>query len=202
NVCGFFNGLGSLSMAGRTDAWIIAQMFRGHGIEPTAERHRAVHDLYVQYLSQEILQPGPRKGVLPGVRHLLDTLASQDDAYLALLTGNFRHGAQIKLEHFDLWHYFATGAFGDEAHDRNGLLWAALASVEEASGLRVRPADVVIIGDTPLDIAVAVAGGARSVGVATGSYDVDTLLATGADAAFLDLDDPDRVLAALRRLRW
>ena len=41
----------------------------------------------------------------------------------------------------------------------------------------------VIIGDTPLDMAVAVAGGARSIGVATGNYDVETLLESGADAA-------------------
>ena len=65
----------------------------------------------------------------------------------------------------------------------------------------MRPADVVIIGDTPLDIAVAVAGGARSVGVATGNYDVDTLLESGADAAFVDLEDTERVLAALIRPR-
>lgn len=201
DVCGFFNGLGSLSMAGRTDAWIVAQMFLAHGLEPTEERLRAVHDTYVVYLSEEILHPGPRKGILPGVRHLLDTLASQDDAYLALLTGNFRRGAEIKLEYFDLWRYFATGAFGDAAHDRNGLLWKALANVEAAGGPSVRPADVVIIGDTPLDVAVAVAGGARSVGVATGSYDVDALLASGADVAVPDLGDPERVLAALKRPR-
>ena len=61
----------------------------------------------------------------------------------------------------------------------------------------MRPADVVIIGDTPLDIAVAVAGGARSLGVATGNYDVETLLESGADAALPDLDDLDAVLDAL-----
>ena len=201
DVSGGFNGLGLLSMAGRTDAWIIAQMFLAHGLEPTAARQQAVHDVYVQYLAEEIVQPGPRKGVLPGVRHLLDTLASQDDAYVALLTGNFRRGAEIKLEHFDLWRYFATGAFGDESQDRNELLWTAMATVKDASGLTFRPADVVIIGDTPLDVAVAVAGGARSVGVATGGYGVETLLASGADAAFPDLDDPERVLAALKRSR-
>ena len=70
-----------------------------------------------------------------------------------------------------------------------------------AGGPHVRPADMVIIGDTPLDIAVAVAGGARSVGVATGNYDVDTLLESGADAAFVDLEDTERVLAALIRPR-
>jgi phosphoglycolate phosphatase len=141
--------------------------------------------------------PGPQKGVLRGVRPLLDTLATEDSAYLALLTGNFRRGAEIKLGHFDLWRYFRAGAFGDDSHDRNGLLWKALANVEAAGGPAVRPSDVVIIGDTPLDIAVAVAGGARSVGVATGSYDVETLLESGADAALPDLGDVQAVLEAL-----
>lgn len=201
DVFGFSNGLGSISMAGRTDAWIVSQMAATHGLEYDPARLQDFQASYLGHLAQEILQPGPQKGILPGVRHLLDTLASQDDAYLALLTGNFRRGAEIKLEYFDLWRYFATGAFGDDSHDRNGLLWTALAAVEAAGGPHVRPADVVIIGDTPLDIAVAVAGGARSVGVATGSYDVDTLLESGADAAFEDLDDTERVLAALMRPR-
>ena len=50
---------------------------------------------------------------------------------------------------------------------------------------------------TPLDVAVAVAGGARSLGVATGSFDVDTLLESGADAALPDLSDAEAVLRAL-----
>ena len=72
-----------------------------------------------------------------------------------------------------------------------------MANVEASGGPAVRASDVVIIGDTPLDIAVAVAGGARSLGVATGSYDVETLLASGADAALPDLSDPEAVLDAL-----
>ena len=61
----------------------------------------------------------------------------------------------------------------------------------------MRPVDVTVIGDTPLDIAVAVAGGTRSIGVATGNYDVETLLESGADVAFANLDDVDAVLDAL-----
>ena len=61
----------------------------------------------------------------------------------------------------------------------------------------MRPSEVVVIGDTPLDIAVAVAGGARSLGVATGSYDVETLLESGADAALPDLSDLAAVMDAL-----
>ena len=197
DVFGFSNGLGSISMAGRTDAWIVSQMAAEHGLEYDADRFRAFHESYVRHLAGEVVLPGPQKGVLAGVRPLLDTLVSHDNAYLALLTGNFKRGAEIKLEYFDLWRYFSTGAFGDDSHDRNGLLWKALANVEEAGGPHVRPSEVVIIGDTPLDIAVAVAGGARSLGVATGSYDVETLLESGADAALPDLGDLEAVIEAL-----
>lgn len=196
-VFGFSNGLGSISMAGRTDAWIVAQMAAEHGFDVDPESLRRFHESYVAHLANEVLLPGPQKGVLPGVRQLLDTLVSEGNAYLALLTGNFRRGAEIKLEYFDLWRYFEAGAFGDDSHDRNGLLWKAMASVAAAGGPSVRPADVVIIGDTPLDVAVAVAGGARSLGVATGSYDVETLLESGADAAVPDLDDLGTVMKAL-----
>ncbi len=196
-VFGFSNGLGSISMAGRTDAWIVAQMAAEHGFHCDEDGFRRFHDCYVGHLSGEVHKPAPQKGVLPGVRQLLDTLVSRDHAYLALLTGNFRRGAEIKLEHFDLWRYFETGAFGDDSHDRNGLLWKAMAAVEAAGGPAVRPADVVIIGDTPLDIAVAVAGGARSLGVATGNYDVETLLESGADVALADLSDVKAALEAL-----
>ena len=197
DIFGFSNGLGSISMAGRTDAWIVSQVLAEHGIADAGADLQRFHDVYVHHLAAEVLQPASEKGVLPGVRLLLDALAARDDVYVALLTGNFRRGAQIKLEHFGLWRYFNAGAFGDDSHDRNGLLWTAMANVEASGGPRVRPSDVVIIGDTPLDVAVAVAGGARSLGVATGSYDVDTLLESGADAALSDLSDAEAVLRAL-----
>jgi phosphoglycolate phosphatase len=200
DVFDYSDGLTSVSMAGRTDAWIVAEMAALHGRSSDADRLRQFRDVYVRYLAEEIHRPGPRKGVLPGVRPLLDTLASRDDAYLGLLTGNFHEGARIKLEYFDLWRYFGAGAFGDDAHDRNGLLWKAMAAVEAAGGPAVRPSEVVIIGDTPLDVAVAVAGGARSIAVATGSYDVETLLGSGADVALPDLEDRPAVLEALARM--
>jgi phosphoglycolate phosphatase-like HAD superfamily hydrolase len=197
DVFGFSNGLGSISMAGRTDAWIVAQMAAEHGLEYDAQRFRAFHDSYVRHLADEVLLPGPQKGVLPGVRPLLDALLLRSEPYLALLTGNFKRGAQIKLEYFDLWHYFGAGAFGDDSHDRNGLLWSAMSNVEAAGGPHARPSEVVVIGDTPLDIAVAVAGGARSLGVATGNYDRDKLLESGADAVLTDLSDVGGVMRAL-----
>ncbi len=69
--------------------------------------------------------------------------------------------------------------------------------VGELGGPAVAPSDVIIVGDTPLDVAVAIAGGARSLAVATGGYGVAALQASGADVVFEDLRDVDAVVAAL-----
>ena len=135
---------------------------------------------------------------MPGVTALLDALAEDDDVFLALLTGNYEAAARLKLEHFNLWRYFRSGAFGDDAPDRNGLVPKALARVAGEGGPAFSPGEAVVIGDTPLDVACAAVGGARSIGVATGNYSVDDLHAAGAHEVFADLRDTEAVLAAIR----
>src|SRR5471032_1940643 len=127
-----FNGV---PFNGCTDAWITTQAAARHGIDP-AELSR-FKPLYLQYLADELQRPvsTQRKGIMPGVRELLDVLAQRDDVFLALLTGNFVEGARLKLEYFDLWRYFACGAFGDTVRERNDLLAEALAKVTACSGL-------------------------------------------------------------------
>jgi phosphoglycolate phosphatase-like HAD superfamily hydrolase len=185
-----------IPMFGRTDAGILFDAAATHGIStPELARFRGV---YLAHLATEVGKPGPRKGIMPGVRPLLDSLANRSDVYLALLTGNYEEAARVKLEYFDLWRYFRCGAFGDEATDRNILLPKALDRVRECGGPDVGPADVVVVGDTPLDVACAAAAGARSIAVATGSYDVDALRAAGADVVLTDLSDESDVLRALQ----
>jgi phosphoglycolate phosphatase-like HAD superfamily hydrolase len=191
------NAMDDVPFAGRTDTWIVAQVAAAHQVrydDQAVERLRAA---YIQHLAVEIQEPGPGKGVMPGVRSLLQALSRREDSYLALLTGNFEEGARVKLEYFDLWRYFRCGAFGDYALERNGLLSRALARVRTCGGPSVEPAAVVIVGDTPLDVAVALAGGARSLAVATGGYDVETLRASGADVVLDDLSDVPSVLDAM-----
>lgn len=187
------------SLGGRTDAWVLATLAANHGVTAHSERAR-FRDLYLKYLPIELEKPGPRKGVMPGVRPLLDALSTRQDVHLALLTGNYHGGARAKLEYFDLWRYFRGGAFGDEALDRNGLVHEALAAVVECGGPTVVPADAVIIGDTPLDVGCAVAVGARCIAVATGSCGADELRAAGAEVVFADLSDTAAVLGAIDRL--
>ena len=187
-----FNGI---PFNGRTDAWILSSAAGRHGIDAGALPR--FKPLYLEYLADELQQPGPRKGVMPGVRPLLEALSSRDDVLLALLTGNFAEGARLKLEHFDLWRYFTCGAFGDVVHERNHLLADALSQVTASSGLAAHPSRTVIIGDTPLDVGVALFGGTRSIAVATGGHTADELRTSGADVVFEDLSDVKSVLAAL-----
>jgi phosphoglycolate phosphatase-like HAD superfamily hydrolase len=197
DMFGVPDALNGFSVSGRTDPWILREIAGRHGLEWDAAAMARFHDVYVGHLEKQIREPGPRKGVAPGVRPLLDALVARDDVFLGLLTGNFEASARIKLEHFDLWRYFRGGAFGDGALERNALLLTALARVEAVGGPRVAPHDVVIVGDTPHDVGVAVAGGARAVAVATGTYDAAALRATGADVVLEDLSDLPTSLGAL-----
>lgn len=196
DVFGVRQGLSGIPMAGRTDAWILAQAATTHQLACDETRIRSFQESYLKRLAAEVHEPGPRKGIMPGVRALLDQLSDRDDVYMALLTGNLEGGARVKLEYFDLWRYFPCGAFGDELHDRNELLDIALERVT-ASGGPVSPSEVIVIGDTPLDVAVAKRGGARSLAVATGGYDAATLQACGADVVLESFSD---VMAALTAL--
>jgi phosphoglycolate phosphatase len=184
-----------IPMAGRTDTWILSNAAAAHGIPPSALS--AFEDAYLGHLKRELEPPNPRKTMMPGIRPLLDALASRDDTYLALLTGNYAKAARLKLECFDLWRYFPCGAFADDAADRNSLLPRALERIRACGGPAVHPADVIVVGDTPHDVACALAGGARPVGVATGPFNVQQLRDSGAEAVFEDLSDTDAFLKLL-----
>jgi phosphoglycolate phosphatase-like HAD superfamily hydrolase len=198
DVFGVRDGFAGLSMAGRTDSWILADAAAAHGIPLDSPALRRFEDIYLQRLRNEITKPGDsRKGVMPGVVELLDALDHRDDVFLALLTGNYEEAARVKLEYFDLWRYFRCGAFGDAAPDRNGLLPRALHSVAACGGPRFAATDATVIGDTPLDIACAKYSDARSIGVATGLHSTAELRRAGADVVFDDLSDTATVLRAL-----
>jgi phosphoglycolate phosphatase len=184
-----------IPMAGRTDTWILSSAAAAHGVFPATLA--AFQAAYLALLEKELELPNPKKAVMPGVRPLLDALAARNDTFLALLTGNYETAARLKLEHFDLWRYFSCGAFADDAADRNSLLPKALERVRACGGPAVYPADVIVVGDTPHDVACALAAGARPVGVATGPFTAEQLRASGAQIVFEDLSDTEAFLKLL-----
>ena len=194
-IHGAFEGI---AMAGRTDQIILRDALARAECEAEDTILSEFRERYIEYLRHEILEPGSgAKAVMPGIRELLDRLAPRPDVFIGLLTGNFAAGARIKLEYFDLWRYFACGAFGDDACERNDLMPIALARAAACGAPPVAPGDVVVVGDTPLDVACASSAGAMSVAVATGSFTVDALQTAGADVVFKDLSDTQAFLTLL-----
>ena len=184
-IIGHADALAGIPVAGRTD-WIILHDTLGRiGHELDEDLFARLRDAYLRHLREEILQPGKGvKDVMPGVRPLLDALGQRDDVFVGLLTGNFEEGARIKLEHFDLWRHFRCGAFGDDAADRNALVPFALARARERGLANIPPHHVIVVGDTPHDVACARAVDAVPVGVATGSFSAGELDACGAAEVF------------------
>ena len=193
-IAGAFDGV---VMAGRTDRWILNDAAARAGVDLSGENFHRFRERYFTRLADTLREPAPRKGVLPGVRRLLETLDARDDVFCALLTGNCEDGARIKLQHFDIWKFFRCGAYGDEVTDRNHLFDIAMERTRACGVPRVAPGEVVVVGDTVLDVACAKAAGARSVAVATGPCDVDTLRRSGADVAVRDLNDTEAFVRML-----
>jgi phosphoglycolate phosphatase-like HAD superfamily hydrolase len=139
---------------------------------------------------------------MPGVHQLLNRL-EQEGVVLGLLTGNVAPGAALKLRSGGLDpERFRVGAYGSDSAHRSDLPPIAALRAEPYLGRIPSGADVVIIGDTPADIACGACIDARAVAVATGAYSVADLTACGPHAAFEDLSDTDRVLEAILAPRF
>jgi phosphoglycolate phosphatase-like HAD superfamily hydrolase len=90
-----------------------------------------------------------------------------------------------------------VNAFGSDSEVRGDLPGIAHARMAETFGVTLRGTDVVVIGDTPADIACGRDLGARAIAVATGSYSVTDLDGLGAYAVYADLSDTDAVMKTI-----
>lgn len=186
------------NFGGRTDSFLVSKALQNAGLPDTPEQHHRFREVYIPLLAEEIQHPGSgHKGLMPGARELLEALDLFPDVHMALLTGNYREAAEIKLQHFEIWDYFEWGAFSDDAADRNELVPIACSRAETYDIPAEAIERVIVIGDTPHDIECARVAGARSIAVATGGFTVEQLKEFGADAVLKDLSDTEAVLAVL-----
>lgn len=186
------------SFAGKTDPMIVTEMVRAVGLaeDEIVRRLPRMRQRYIEVLDRDLDPAGMR--LLPGVIELLDRLVGRDDVLLGLLTGNWQDGARVKLSRFELGRYFAFGAFGDDGHDRRSLVPVALERAMRHGGRRFDPEDVLIVGDTALDVDCARAAGVPCVAVATGFTPAEELAAAGADHVYADLLEATREHEAFR----
>ena len=163
-----------MNFHGRTDVALVRELFRAHGIPDTFANVRHFLDTYVFLLDHQLEQD--RGATLPGVHRLLAGLRQlSDPPAIGLLTGNIRLGAEIKLRAHALWEEFILGGFADDHESRNEIARVARIRGGQHLGRELDGDEIVVIGDTPLDVECARAIGARCLAVATGGFTADQL---------------------------
>lgn len=188
-----------VSFSGKTDPQIARELLVGVGRsdEDVNAGLPRLWDLYLTGLGLRL--PHRPMEVLPGVAELLDAMDAIADMERGLVTGNILDGARLKLGSADLDHRFPingelVGAFGSDSEHRDDLPGIAMMRAEAAWGRRFAPERVVIVGDTPRDVACGQFAGTRTLAVATGRFEVEALRSAGADVVLEDLSDTDRVV--------
>ncbi len=141
--------------------------------------------------------PDERYIVHDGMREAVEAGLAAGMA-VGLGTGNVREGARVKLSRVGLFEKFSFGGFGDDHELRPELIRRGAERGAARLGTTLSGARVVIIGDTPKDIAAARAIGAESIGVATGGFTVEQLRGSGATFSFRTLAEDGALQALLR----
>jgi len=178
-VTGRADACAHFSFDGMTDRAIVRRGLDALGMatdEPSIDR---VLLAYLEALVAEVAA-STRYTTHPGVDVVLERAAGRPHIALGLGTGNVRDGARIKLDRARLFDRFTFGGFGCDAEDRAELLHAGARRGADLLRRDLRDCRVVIIGDTPKDVAAALAIGAEALAVATGRFVAGELAAAGA----------------------
>lgn len=188
---GQVDGFERLKFGGRTDLSLLKEFFSYHQIPASPENLERFLSRYAFWLDHLLSQS--QGEVCPGVREFIRGLKGEKDGPLVgLLTGNIRLGAELKLRHFDLWEEFVTGGFADDYEERDQIAAIARQRGSRLLERELRDEEVLVIGDTPLDIRCARAIKAKVLAVATG----------GSSLEVLREHKPDWVVTDLRSVRF
>jgi phosphoglycolate phosphatase-like HAD superfamily hydrolase len=188
-----------VSLAGRTDLEIARDMLESSHVPAVDELLDSFAEALAEAMAARSELLRERGRAYSGAHQALARLSREPGVIQSLLTGNIAPNAAVKLGAFGLDCHldFEIGAYGSDNHRRGELVAIARGNAERKYDLTIRPSQVVLVGDTPLDVAAAKEGRARAVGVATGPYEEQALSEAGADAVLPDLSDTEAVLAAV-----
>lgn len=174
--------------AGMTDPVVGRLTFRAVlGHEPSAEELARVLSHYLMRLPEEVAQSSGYR-VLEGVEEQLLRLC-RDGFLLGITTGAVEAAAHIKLARANLGRFFSFGGYGSDSADRGELTRRAIDRAGAILGFPLDPRRVLLVGDTPKDIAAAHAVQAIGVGVASGRYSEEELRDAGAEYVLGSLEE-------------
>ncbi|MHC4130304.1 MAG: HAD family hydrolase [Planctomycetota bacterium] len=186
--------LDGVEIAGCMDPLIWNELARVNGLPDAGANHDRFRQTYHRHLSAR-LAAGHRVELLPGVRELLDGLGAIDGVTLGLLTGNYPETGRLKIQAAGLDpDLFAVAAWGSDGQSRSDLPALAMTLYRQRMGRPVDPQNVVVVGDTPHDVACARAHGCRCLAVATGTYSREKLAGCESDLLLDDLTETDAIL--------
>jgi phosphoglycolate phosphatase-like HAD superfamily hydrolase len=196
------NGSASFSFAGMTDRAIVRLALGSRGHPVAEEEITAVLDRYLVRLASEVAQArADDYRVCEGVIAALEAADRTPRCAVGLGTGNIEPGARIKLGRVGLADRFRFGGYGSDAEPREELRAIGAERGAELLGVARASCRVVVIGDTPKDVAAARAIGAECVAVGTGPVPFDDLVAAAPDHLFANLEAPGAIGALLGRDR-
>jgi len=182
--------------SGKTDLIILRELLDLSGLVEQPVDDPGLVRAYIGHLEDSV-QGDPGR-LAPGARELLETLAKRDDMYLALGTGNIESGAKTKLAYHDIAYFFAAGGFGSDGTTRQEIIASGIDKSQRLFGTTFHR--IIVIGDTPYDIACAHANNVHCIAVSTGSFTYDQLKAENADHVLEDLTDVDIFITAVNTL--
>jgi phosphoglycolate phosphatase-like HAD superfamily hydrolase len=171
-VLGHPLSLEAVTVAGSTDPRILSDAFAAAGIADESWRPHRPRLLETICSVVERDAESMQLTIMPGVVETLRHLAAAGK-WLGVATGNLESVGWLKLARTGLREHFTFGGFSDAHEQRSAMIAAAAAKARQLAGDK---ASVVIVGDTPSDIAAAHANGLPIIAVATGHFSFDRLL--------------------------
>lgn len=197
-VFGTLGTLAQFRFGGKTDWQMLLETL--DGLVPADEIQRRLPE-YDDVLARHISSIIDNYQVRPciGAPDLLRRSLTTPEIVVGILTANMPQTAFIKLRAagYDP-SAFAITVFGSDAIERTALAPIALARVRQATGYGFSAQQMVIIGDTPEDIACARSIGAYVIAVATGRYSREELADHQADVVLENLADTEQVWSLLK----
>lgn len=178
---------------GKTDPLIFRELcLHFTGREPDDDLLKRLEASYLGRFPAEMESTRAHYRVLPGVHHLLESLARLG-TLLGLGTGNYEASARQKLAPGGLNRFFPFGSYGSDAEHRAEMIAIAYEraclEADRRGVVRPRRDQTLVIGDTTRDIAAAHAAGLPCLAVATGPQSVEDL--AGAELAVASLATPE-----------
>ena len=143
--------------------------------------------VYRQHSATMRADPTVNEPFFDGVREIVDTLTSEDEILLGVVTGKSRRPLDILIEKHGLKSAIITSRTADECPSKPHPAMVLECCAETG----VRPEQTIVVGDAIYDMQMARAAGASAIGVSWGYAGTDALFEAGAHHV---VDEPQALL--------